>query len=109
MFTKHGEREPVSQSEGIERTTLVWGEHTLLGEFRLAAGADLPEHSHPHEQTGYVVKGRMRFILRGEEPIEVGPGDAWCIAGDVPHKAEIIEDAVVIEVFSPRRDEFLPE
>jgi len=109
MFIKSGERESIIQAEGIERTTLVWGEHTLLGEFRLAGGAKLPSHSHPHEQTGYVVSGRMRFILNGTEEIVVGPGDAWCIPGDVPHAAEIIEDAVVIEVFSPRRDEFLPK
>ena len=109
MFTRRGERQPVVQSEGIQRTVLAWGERTLLGEFRLAKDAIMPEHSHPHEQTGYVVSGRVVFVLNGAERIVAGPGDAWCIPGNVPHSAEIIEDAVVVEVFSPVREEFLPE
>jgi quercetin dioxygenase-like cupin family protein len=43
----------------IHQKTLVFGAHTLLTEFRLDQGALLPRHSHPHEQTGYLVTGRL--------------------------------------------------
>jgi quercetin dioxygenase-like cupin family protein len=43
----------------IRQKTLVFGTNTLLTEFRLEQGALLPLHSHPHEQTGYLVTGRL--------------------------------------------------
>ena len=93
--------------EGIELKTLAHGERTLLAEFRLAAGAVLPRHRHPHEQTGYLVTGRLRLTV-GEETFEVAPGDAWAIAPDVEHGGEALGDAVAVEVFSPVREDYLP-
>jgi len=40
---------------------------------------------------------------------EVAPGDSWCIPGNVEHGAEILMDSVAVEVFSPVREEYLPE
>jgi quercetin dioxygenase-like cupin family protein len=45
---------------------LVHGEKTLMTEFRLRKGAVLPRHSHPHEQTGYLVKGGIRLFIGTE-------------------------------------------
>lgn len=94
--------------EGIEQKTLVYGEKTLMVEFHLHKDALLPRHAHPHEQSGYLVSGRIRLTI-GEEVYSVGPGDSWCIAGGVKHGAEILEDSVAIEVFAPVRKEYLPE
>ena len=55
--------------DGIERKTLVHGEETLLTEFRLRKGAVLPRHSPPHEQTGYLVKGRIRLSMGLEHAV----------------------------------------
>ena len=44
----------------------------------------------------------------GTEVIEVQPGDSWCILGDILHSAEIIEDSIAIEVFSPVREDYFP-
>jgi len=93
--------------EGINLKTLVYGEKTLLSEFRLEKGSKLPKHSHPHEQTGYLVSGRIRLFI-GEETFEAEPGDCWCIAGSLEHGAEILEDSVAVEVFSPVRKDYLP-
>ncbi len=88
--------------------TLVYGEKTLMTEFRLDGGNLLPEHSHPYEQTGYLVKGHIILSI-GNEKYDVGPGDGWCIAPDLVHSAQIIEDSTAIEVFSPVREDYLPE
>lgn len=107
MFEKHGNdgyRQPLP---GIEQKTLVHGDKTLMTEFRLQKGAVLPLHSHPHEQTGYLVTGNIRLTI-GAEVYEVLPGGSWCIGGNVLHCAEIIEDSVAIEVFSPVREDYLP-
>lgn len=107
MFEKHGKEGYRPALPGIERKTLVYGTKTLMTEFLLTAGHLLPRHSHPYEQTGYLVSGRLRLAI-GEDAQEVGPGDAWCISEGVEHGAEVIEDSVVIEVFSPVREDYLP-
>ena len=37
------------------------------------------------------------------------PGDSWCIPGNVEHRAEVAQDSVAIEVFSPVREDYLPK
>ena len=102
--TKHGYGTPLP---GIAMKTLVYGDNTLLTEFRLEKGSELPMHAHPHEQTGYLVAGSLRLTI-GEGQFEVKAGDAWCIPGGVRHCAIILEDSVAIEVFSPVRQEYIP-
>jgi quercetin dioxygenase-like cupin family protein len=70
-------------------------------------GATIPKHSHPHEQTGYLVSGRMKFVI-GDEVFSAESGDGWNIAGHVEHGVDVLEDSVVIEVFSPAREDYLP-
>jgi len=106
MFAAPSEESYRSVLPGIGQKTLVHGEKTLMVEFRLEKGALLPLHSHPHEQTGYLVRGRLRLTI-GAEVHEVLPGGSWCIPGDVLHCAEIVEDSVAIEVFSPVRQDYL--
>ena len=93
--------------EGVERKTLVFGNNTLLTEFRLEKGKRLPIHKHRHEQTGYLVSGHIILIIEGNRH-EMSSGDSWAIPGDIEHGAEIMEDSVAIEVFSPVREDYLP-
>ena len=108
MFQKHSERGYVPALPGIERKTTVYGERTLLSEFRLKAGSQLPRHSHPYEQTGYLVKGRIRLKVDMDE-YDVTPGDSWCISIHAEHSAEALEDSLAVEVFAPVREDYLPE
>jgi quercetin dioxygenase-like cupin family protein len=96
-----------SALKGIEQKTLVYGKKTLMTEFLLKKGSSLPVHSHPHEQTGYLVSGHIVLTIGGEQH-DTLPGDSWCIAGDVLHSAEMLEDSVAVEVFSPVREEYIP-
>ncbi len=107
MHTKTSSDGYHSPIEGIELKTLVHGEKTLMTEFRLKKGSILPRHSHPHEQTGYLVSGKIRLHIEGQS-YDCKPGDSWCVPGDAEHGADILEDAVAIEVFSPVREEYLP-
>jgi quercetin dioxygenase-like cupin family protein len=91
---------------GIQIKTLCRGERMLMSEFRLEKGASLPMHSHPNEQTGYLVRGRLVMHI-GPSARELGPGDSWSIGSEVPHRAEALEDSVAIEVFDPVRDDYL--
>ena len=107
MFGKQSKDNYRLALAGIEQKTLVYGDKTLMVEFLLQKGAILPLHSHPHEQTGYLVKGRIRLTI-GADIHEVLTGDSWCIPGGVLHGAEIVAESVAVEVFSPVREDYLP-
>ncbi len=92
----------------IRQRTLAFGAHTLLAEFALDQGAQLPLHQHPQEQTGYLVRGRLALTIAGETR-EMGPGDSWSIPADTPHQAVAQEDCLAIEVFFPLRSDYLPD
>jgi quercetin dioxygenase-like cupin family protein len=106
MFYKKNDTGYRTALEGVRLKALVHGDRTLLCEFRVEKGKLLPNHTHPHEQTGYLVSGRINLIIR-DEKFGAMPGDSWCIPGDVEHGAEILEDSVAVEVFSPVREDYL--
>jgi quercetin dioxygenase-like cupin family protein len=92
---------------GVAMKALTWGDNSLLCEFHLKQGAMIPAHHHPQEQTGYLVQGSLRFFGdEGEAVVE--PGHGWNFKGGVVHGAEVLLDSVVIEVFSPVRQDYLP-
>ena len=86
---------------------LVYGENSMLCEFQLKQGALIPAHQHPHEQTGYLVRGSLRFFGDEGETI-VEPGCSWSFKGGVSHGAQALVDTVLVEVFSPVREDYLP-
>lgn len=107
MFAKHNSDDYSAPLSGIRMKTLCHGALTLMTEFLLDEGSDLPVHSHPYEQTGYLVSGHI--VLRiGDQEHDVTPGDSWCIPADVEHGARILADSTAIEVFSPVREDYLP-
>jgi quercetin dioxygenase-like cupin family protein len=83
-----------------------WGEKMLLAVVDLAAGAVVPTHSHPHEQAGTVLSGRMALTVDGETRW-VEPGDSYIILGDIAHSARAGDSPTrVLEVFCPIRPEY---
>jgi quercetin dioxygenase-like cupin family protein len=105
MVNKKSETGYGQAVEGIKIRTLVYGHKTLLCEIKMDRGSTLPEHSHPHEQTGYLVSGNIVLHIGGE-PHDMRPGDSWCIPSDVLHHADIVKDSVAVEVFSPVREDY---
>lgn len=108
MFKPHDATGYSAPLPGITQKTLVFGERTLMTEFGLTKGSVLPRHAHPYEQTGYLVKGHIRLRI-GTDDFDTHPGDAWNIPAGVEHGAQIVEDAVAVEVFSPVRKDYLPK
>ena len=79
------ELEPIAVWEGI-RARRVEGDQVTLAIVELDADAVVPEHTHPSEQNGMVIRGQMRFRVGAEERV-LGPGGTWRILGGVPHTA----------------------
>ncbi len=107
MFTEpsaEGYRELIP---GVRLKTVAHGDRTLMGVFRIASGAVIPEHDHPQEQTGYLVSGRLEFLVEGRTQL-AEPGAGWNLSAGTRHGARALEDCVVVEVFSPVREDYLP-
>ena len=96
---------PVEVLPGVWRRTLVWGERTMVLENTFEAGAEMAVHSHPHEQITYLVSGELEMTV-GEEVHLLGPGDSLLIPSAVPHGVMAHKRTVVIDTFSPPREEF---
>ena len=103
----HDEAQRVEMFEGVARRTLNAGALTSIHEVEIAAGCTVPMHTHPHEQIGYLVSGRVRFEL-GDEVQELAAGDSWVIPSEVPHEVTALEDSVALDIFSPAREEYIP-
>ncbi len=104
-FKEAQSREPMELIPGA-RTRTFWGEHVLLSLVEIDAGAEVPNHTHPHEQAGIVVEGEMQMGIAGEERT-LKPGDMYIIPGDVEHYARSQGTPVkVLDIFSPVREEF---
>lgn len=97
----------IQAAAGIKRKTLIYGEKTLMTEFLLEKGTDLPMHSHPEEQTGYLVSGHITLTIGGAA-YDVRPGDSWRVPGGVVHGAKILDNSVAVEVFAPVREDYIP-
>ena len=96
----------VTLVEGIS-ARFVTGSRIMFSFVRLAPGAVMPDHNHPHEQLGYVVEGSMVLTLDKEER-ELHPGDAYTIPGGVTHRAVGgPSGCLVLDVFSPLREDYL--
>ncbi|MBI5063986.1 MAG: cupin domain-containing protein [Desulfatitalea sp.] len=107
MFSAHGAGPRRKVLDGIDMTPLAWGPKTMLVRFDLEQGSTIPSHHHLHEQTGFLVSGRLRLTI-GAETVEAVAGASWCIPADVPHAAEALADCVAVEVFTPLREDYLP-
>jgi quercetin dioxygenase-like cupin family protein len=94
--------EPVS---GCKMQT-PFGNHLMLSYLRMDENAEIPLHSHVHEQGGVLLSGKIRLTI-GDETRTVEPGSLYLIPSNVPHRAIAIGGpAVVLDVFSPIREDY---
>ena len=105
MFAPWEEAHPVEMRPGLARRTLATGERTMVCEFRGRAGVVVPDHAHPYEQAGYMVSGEFAITIGGEEQV-VRPGDSYVILGGQSHSVRCATDFVIVETFTPPRDDF---
>jgi quercetin dioxygenase-like cupin family protein len=91
---------------GIYRQMVV-GKNMMICRFTFDPFVITPEHTHPHEQMTLVIKGKVKFIIDGEVKI-VAPGDVLYFPSNNRHGATMLdEEVVLIDIFSPIREDFL--
>jgi quercetin dioxygenase-like cupin family protein len=78
---------------------------TTLMYWTVEAGADMPIHSHIHEQVAHVLKGKFELIVNGEPRI-LEPGIVAVIPPNIPHGGHAITDCELLDVFTQEREDY---
>ena len=85
---------------------VIHSAHMTIARLELQKDATVPEHSHANEQISMVERGALKFFLEGREQI-VRAGEVLAIPPHAPHAVEVLEDSVVVDVFSPPREDWI--
>jgi quercetin dioxygenase-like cupin family protein len=105
-FVRSAESGWVKTAEGVRRQVLGHGTDLMIVRFEFESGAVGKLHHHPHRQATYVLSGRFQATV-GDQHAELGPGDCFYAPSDVPHTVTAMEAGVLIDVFTPVREDFL--
>ena len=92
--------------KGVNFDVLAVGKRTMVAKMNYKDSDFVPFHTHPNEQSGYVISGRYRIRFENNDEI-IEPGDSYSIPENVEHSIEIIEPGNVIDIYSPIRQDYL--
>lgn len=106
VFVFGKDKEAVQMLPGVTRKSLAYSATMIVCEIRLEKGAVIPSHQHVHEQSSTIISGKLRYTV-GDETRLVGAGDSVMLASNEPHSIVVEEDALVIDVFTPLRAEYI--
>lgn len=104
-FIDLSEHHPIEPVPGCRMRT-PFGKNLMLSYLEMEDGAEIPTHSHPHEQGGMLIKGTVDLTI-GDDTRRVESGAMFLIPSGVPHRVVVIEGPVVIlDAFSPVREDY---
>lgn len=92
--------------KSVSFDVLSIGEKTMVTKMSYKQGDEVPFHSHPNEQSGYVISGKHKIIFQDSNEI-LNVGDSYSIPENILHSWIVIEAGEVIDVFSPIREDYL--
>lgn len=91
---------------GNRRAVLSECPEMMLVAFRFEPGAVGALHSHPHTQVSYVAQGSFDVTVDGVTR-RLGAGSSFIVAPNLVHGVVALEQGLLIDTFTPRRDDFL--
>lgn len=91
--------------KGVDFELLARGKKSMVTKMNYKIGENVPFHSHPNEQAGYVISGKIRIQFAGIDQI-LTAGDSYVIPENVEHRVEVIEAGEVLDVFTPPREDY---
>jgi quercetin dioxygenase-like cupin family protein len=91
---------------GLLRQVLAYTPAMMLVRHQLREAWRGAAHKHPHEQLVYVISGRIRMVVAGTS-FDAAAGDSFIVASNAEHQAAALEDSLVLDVFTPAREDYL--
>lgn len=109
-FIDIGSAPRIAHAPGVETTILTGrnGEGMMMVLTEVSPGANVPAHSHPHEQMGMVYAGKAKMRI-GEESRIIEKGNFCIMPPNVEHEAACMGDEpfVMLDIFYPAREDFI--
>ncbi len=106
VFFQTDGKEWENVDQGVSRQFVGYDTQIMMVKVKFETGAVGYEHQHFHAQTTYVASGKFRVTIDGEERV-LSEGDGFYIPPNVLHGAICLEAGMLIDVFSPVREDFL--
>ena len=106
MIVKNNSVKKENLGGGVGRKILARGGKLMMVEVCFEKGGIGVVHTHPHEQISYVHKGSFEFELDGKKEI-VRAGDTIYVPSNIPHGVVALEESVIVDIFTPQREDFL--
>jgi quercetin dioxygenase-like cupin family protein len=106
IVTSHSQGLVSNPEDGLTRRVLAYNDKLFLAEHEMKKGWVGKVHSHPHEQIVYVVRGHLKVTCDGKT-FDVSEGDTFLVRGGIEHGASALEDSVVVDVFTPCREDYI--
>jgi len=91
---------------GITRKVLTYGSQVMMVRVRFEAGAVGAPHHHPHIQCSLIESGVFDITISGQTE-RLGAGDSFLVPPDAVHGAVAVEPGVLVDVFTPMREDFV--
>lgn len=85
---------------------MISGDNATISQLVLKRGASVPRHSHVNEQYSWIISGKLKFIFDDQEMV-LGAGEILLIPANTPHAAVAEEDTVDVDIFAPRREDWI--
>ncbi|PIE33843.1 cupin [candidate division KSB3 bacterium] len=106
MIIKNNDIALTNLGGGVSRKILASDGGLMTAEVYFTKGAVGAPHSHFHEQIGYVVQGSFKATIGGKTTT-IQAGDSYYVPPDVVHGVVALEDGILLDVFTPQREDFL--
>lgn len=104
LFCGKMEWEPFG--DGMERKLMGYNDDLMIHMVKFTEGVQAALHSHPHSQTTTVMSGKYEFTV-GDRTEVITAGDTVLIKPNELHRCVCLEAGVVIDAFSPMREDFI--
>lgn len=107
MFTENKTVSATDLGGGVKRKILSYSKNLMTVELTFEKGSFGAKHSHPHEQIGYIISGRLIYQEEGCEDKVLETGDTYYVAPNAVHGIQVLEDTKLLDIFTPMREDFV--
>ena len=97
---------PEEQMNPMVSRQVIHTDSLTIARIRIQLGGAVGVHSHVNEQVTTIERGALKFFIDGGEKI-VRAGETLTIPPHVPHGVEALEDTIAVDVFCPRREDWI--
>lgn len=108
MFNSDKELDWEDLGGGVSRKIMSYNEDLMVAKVRFEAGSAGAAHQHPHTQISYVESGVFEYTIDGRK-FMMEQGDTCIVPSDSIHGCRCLEAGVLVDSFSPMREDFVTQ